>query len=101
MFDMKLMEQFYSFEDNNPLFDVDENVKNCYFVFIMEFCSIVAPEWKSYLKLLKTRDDATFKNILTRSDEAYAFWLLHVLYDKCKAQVDYIALHGEDEWNKI
>jgi uncharacterized protein (DUF2344 family) len=101
MFDLSILDKFYLFDESDSMFDVDENVKNCYFTFIKEFCSIVAPEWKSYLKICHDRNQATFKNILTRSDEAYALWLIHCLYEKCKYQVEYINAHGKEAWEKI
>ena len=104
MFDISLLDQFYTFEcnknDGTP-FDVTENVKEAYFIFVKDFCVNVSTVWKKYLKgFCQTRDTATFVQKLTKSDEAYAYWLYSCLFEKCVPDATVVEQHGWEKWNQ-
>jgi hypothetical protein len=101
MFDISLMDQFYQYDSHDNTFDVPDDVKNAYYIFINDFCTTVSSFWKHYLKnYCKESETATFDQRLTRSDEAYTFWLIKCLYDKCYQHAEYIKQHGIEKWNE-
>lgn len=106
MFDINFMQNFYLFEEskneNEPPFAVSEDVKAAYYIFINDFCGNVSSVWKKYLKggFCEYRDTASFVQKLTRSDEAYAYWLILCLYEKCEADAQFIKENSWDKWNK-
>jgi hypothetical protein len=97
MFDVTLMDKFYTFSDDSN-FDVPDDVKYAYYTFISEFCPTVSSFWKHYLNKFCKIESATFDQRLTRSDEAYTFWLIKCLYDKCYQHAQYINQFGRDKW---
>ena len=70
MFDITLMDKFYLIdrEENIP-----EEVKDAYFKFIMDFCTIISAEFRYYLHQIENEDQGKFIGLLTTSDEAYVF----------------------------
>jgi hypothetical protein len=79
MFDIKLLEKFYTLtanDSNNP--DVDEEVKKAYLMFIGDLVPVVSFNWKQYMKsYVSGLSEPTYlKNNLTVSDEAYTHWLI-------------------------
>lgn len=106
MIDINLFDQFYLYEENGNCedglaFDVSEEVKNAYYVFIKDFCPMISSTWKKYLcKFCTSRDTATFLNQLTRSDEAYSYWLIQCLYKKAFTDYEIIKDQGLKKWNE-
>lgn len=105
MFDIKHLDGFYQFDSlantNETPIDVSDETKKAYFVFINEFCVCISSSWKQYLKeLCINHDTASFVQHLTRSDEAYTYWLLSCLYKKCVADAKDVKTEGWDKWNQ-
>lgn len=100
------MEKFYTYEKNeiNEMesdYDISDDIKSAYFTFIRDFCGNVSTVWKKYLKgYCEYRDTATFVQKLTRSDEAYAYWLVLCSYPKCVSDAEYIKKYSWDKWNQ-
>lgn len=96
MFSIEMLEKFYDFkEDAN--FEVDDEVKKAYFVFIKDFCSCVSRYWRKYLEVIRVRDAATFVNNLTPSDECYALWYLKCNYEREEKIALYSKTHSKQE----
>jgi hypothetical protein len=101
MFDISLMEKFYLYNENKIENEISDDVKSAYFIFIREFCSSVSSVWKIYLKrFCEYRDTASFVQKLTRSDEAFAYWLVSCLYPKCVTDAEFIKKNSWDKWNQ-
>jgi hypothetical protein len=106
MIDINLFEKFYQFGES-PTEGIEvtdsylsDDVKNAYFIFIKDFCPMVSSTWKKYLcKFCDNRGTATYFNQLTRSDEAYSYWLIQCLYSKAVADFEIIKTHGIKKWN--
>jgi hypothetical protein len=99
MFDIKLMESFYTIEHTETV--ANDDVKNAYYKFVNDFCSNVSSVWKKYLKeQCLYIETATFVQFLTRSDEAFAYWLILCLYEKCAADALVIKTEGRHQWNQ-
>lgn len=75
MFKKEVMTRFYEY-DSAPTFQVEEEIKKAYFVFIKDFCTCVSSYWTNYLDVVRVKHNATFDQNLTPSDEVYAFWWL-------------------------
>ncbi len=103
MFDVSLLNDFYTFEEtSNEEFSVSEDVKKAYYIFIKDFCPIVSSYWRKYLcKLCQHRETATFAQQLTKSDEAFSFWLIRCLEPKVKSDTDFINTNGMSKWNEV
>lgn len=100
MFNVNLLHEFYKFEDNAD-FDVSEEVKIAYYIFIKDYCPMVSSHWKTYMyKRCKQRETATFLNQLTRSDEAFTFWLIQCLEPKAILDHKFILEHGMNSWKR-
>ena len=106
MIDVSLFNQFYTFEDTinddgQSTFDVANEVKLAYYKFIKEFCPMVSTHWKKYLhgKCL-LRETATYLNQLTRSDEAFSYWLILCLHPRVVADHKFITDHGLRKWTE-
>lgn len=104
MIDISVFNEFYTFkeqkEDGSP-FDVSDEVKHTYYIFIKDFCPMVSSHWKKYLsKLCKNRETASFVNQLTRSDEAFSYWLMVCLIKKVEADHKFINENGLKEWSE-
>ena len=62
--------------------EVDDEVKESYFKFMLYICTKVSKNWEKYLsKATLTRENAEVGNNLTPSDEAYALWRVLYWYD--------------------
>ena len=48
MFDVAFLNDFYKFEDNAD-FDVSDDIKDAYYLFIKYFCPMVSSHWKTYI----------------------------------------------------
>lgn len=100
MIDVALLNEFYKYEDT-PDFDVSDEVKEAYYSFIKEFCPMVSSHWKTYIsKNCKIRETATFLNQLTRSDEAFTFWLIQCLEPKAALDHQFIVANGMNSWKE-
>ena len=86
---------------------ITEKQKDCYFYLIKEFCPCVSPVWKGYLRKIRMRDTATFKNNLTPSDEAYTIWFIKHNFESEKinatriSEVGYKKFKEEEKEKKI
>ena len=106
MFDVSLLDDFYKFEikdsqNDDNVFEVSDKVKHAYYVFIKDFCPMVSTHWRKYLgKLCKSRETATFHNQLTRSDEAFAYWLMKCLKKKVETDNQFIKENGLKKWTE-
>jgi hypothetical protein len=105
MIDLKLLDHFYSYENSaaiEPLISsIANDVKEAYFVFINDFCTTISSTWKKYLKnYCNSKDTATFAKNLTKSDEAYCYWLMTCLYDKCIGEAEFIKKNSLVKWKQ-
>ncbi len=106
MFDASLLNNFYIYEDSvnqesGASFDVSNEVKTAYYKFIKDFCPMVSAHWKKYLyKECAHRETATYLNQLTRSDEAFSFWLIQCLVPKVAADHKFITENGIKKWTE-
>ena len=100
MVNVALLDDFYTFsESESDPFDVSEEVKDAYFIFIKDFCPMVSSTWKKYLsKYCENRDTASFVLQSTRSDEAYSYWLIRCLYTKVQGDAQFIKANGMKKW---
>lgn len=99
MFDITLMDKFRDPAIESEA-DIEEDVKNAWCIFISDFCKCVSFHWTNYLKNIERKESATFRGMLTASDEALAIWLIKIKYEEVKAAADYIKEHGNDAWKK-
>ena len=81
MFDIALLDKFYIYEPNmisDELYQIDEDIKHAYLMFIGVLVPVVSFSWRSYIKhYVKDSSKPTYvKNNLTISDEAYTIWLI-------------------------
>ena len=81
MFDIALLDKFYIYEPNmisDELYQIDEDIKHAYLMFIGVLVPVVSFSWRSYIKhYVKDRSKPTYVIInLTISDEAYTIWLI-------------------------
>ena len=98
MFDISLMEEFYKYDAN---IEVSDDVKNAYFIFINDFCTMVSSYWKKYLRdHCDDREKATFQMQLTRSDEAFTYLVLICHYEKRVEDAKLIQQVGFQSWNE-
>ena len=99
------MDEFYKFsetcatdanteKDTTSPTDVPQDVKDAYFQLVVDFCSCVSPHWRDYIKILYSRDHATFNDQLTISDEAYTIWYIKFNYEIKKEEAEFIKKHG-------
>ena len=81
MFDIALLDKFYIYEPNmisDELYQIDEDIKHAYLMFIGVLVPVVSFSWRSYIKhYVKDSSKPTYvKNNLTISDKAYTIWLI-------------------------
>ena len=101
MIDVSLLNEFWNYDDSEA-FEVRDEVKSAYYIFIKDFCPLVSAHWRIYLgKLCKNRDTASFVNQLTKSDEAFTYWLIKCLIKKVEADIKFINEHGIQKWNSV
>jgi len=74
------LDQFYKFDNDVKDFDVDEKVKESYYLFIKDFCTRVSKTFDTYLKTSIFDEDTATMNKLTISDEALTFWIIKTRY---------------------
>jgi hypothetical protein len=103
--DVSLFNQFYTYEESDNVedgstFDVSDEVKHAYFIFIKDFCPMVSSHWRKYInhKCL-VRETATYLNQLTRSDEAFSYWLILCLEPRVASDFKLISENGMKKWN--
>ena len=120
MFDIKLMDKFYQWEDTDneneeeknedddqelKTFDAAKSVKDAYCIFIKEICPLVSSFWHCYLKNIDQNSQLTFHNMLTKSDEAFAFWLVKCQFNNCKDVANQVEQSKEtteiNDWSKL
>ena len=99
MFDIKLLDKFRDIDKKDES-SIDDDVKKAWFTFNKEFCRCVSFHWTNYLKSIERKENASFKGMLTASDEALAMWLVKIKYEEAKAETDYINEFGNDAWKK-
>lgn len=100
MFDKEILEQFWKDPGTE---EIEQAVKEAYYVFIQEFCTQISSPWKNYLKNIKNVDTAVFKGNLTISDEAYTKWFLkHQWKEEVANAEKYMELGAAefDKWHK-
>ena len=81
MFDVSLLDKFYTYEPNmisDELFQIDEEIKQAYLMFIGVLVPVVSFSWRNYIKYyISDSSQPTYvKSNLTISDEAYTIWLI-------------------------
>lgn len=81
--------------------EIDEDVKNAWFVFINEFVRCVSYHWTHYLKDLEVGvENPSFRGIMTASDEAYTMWLLKHKYKDVYSEAMAIKSTSLEMWLK-
>ena len=81
MFDVSLLDKFYTYEPNmisDELFQIDEEIKQAYLMFIGVLVPVVSFNWSNYIKYyISDSSQSTYvKSNLTISDESYTIWLI-------------------------
>ena len=81
IFDIALLDKFYIYElsmISDELYQIDDNIKHAYLMFIGVLVHVVSFSWRSYIKhYINNSSKPTYvKNNLTISDEAYTIWLI-------------------------
>jgi len=102
MFDIALMDSFYSY-DSDPDFTIADDVKNAYYIFVCHICTEVASKFKNHVSSFQNRDEQRkYKPNLTKTDEAFAFWLVKLKYEECVKEVEEIRQLGCNvkEWTE-
>jgi hypothetical protein len=88
MFDVKLIDDFYSYEDKED-FLVTDDAKTAYYIFVKDFCTKVSSHFDKHLKQsIFNKDTAKIETTLTVSDEAFGLWVIMTRYENEK---DYVA----------
>jgi succinate dehydrogenase flavin-adding protein (antitoxin of CptAB toxin-antitoxin module) len=100
MFELEILDQFYEWKEDDENFDVSDEVKQAYYIFIKDICTLVSSFFNHYLKSLEDRNSATFVNNLTRSDEAFTYWLIKCQYNRCKDEAAILEQKGVQAWEQ-
>ena len=100
--DMFPKDFLYSFREYKEQEDfvVDPALRKAWSSFISEFCRSVSYHWKSYLGKIRNREDATFQDNLSTSDEAFAMWVVFCKYDEAKNEAEEIKSMGQVKWKE-
>jgi len=98
MFPKEHLHEFLKYKEEEN-WDVDENVKESYYIFIYDFMRILCPTFKEHLKnLMKSPDEKpTFLEHITVSDEAYVWWVLLIRWDEISSEADAIIENSESK----
>lgn len=75
-FDFQKLDSFWRTDKEGHL-DMNQETEDCYFIFVFEFCPCTSNHWKNYLKVLVSCTEASFRQQLTTSDEAYTAWFIY------------------------
>jgi len=87
MFDVKLIDDFYSYKDEED-FQVADDTKTVYYMFVKDFCTKVLSHFDKHLKQsIFNKDTAKIETTLTVSDEAYGLWVILTRYENEKNYV--------------
>jgi hypothetical protein len=98
MFDIKLIEKFrFSVTQES---EIEEDVKEAWFIFHNEFVRNVSYHWRHYLKTIRKGGTYSFHGIMTASDEAYTLWLLKNKYSEAEKEAKEIQQQGRELWMK-
>jgi hypothetical protein len=82
MFPKEHLDMFYGNDEIN-IFDMDDSVKQSYYIFMKEFVTRVSNNWRNYLqRTVDTQETAKLHENVTVSDEAFAWWFLKIRYDR-------------------
>ena len=88
MFEPSIMDQFRTYNENDPTFKVTDDLKTAWFSFLLEFCPCVSYEWTNYLSHLSTDHHPGFLGYLSASDEAFTIWSINLKYERVKKEVE-------------
>ena len=101
MFNINIFNKFYEYDDEIEDFQVADDVKEAYFVFINDFCKLTSYAWSDYLKDLGDQSGAaSFHNQLTTSDEAFTFWCIEMKSKGAEEDAKVILEKGHTEWEQ-
>jgi hypothetical protein len=100
MFPKDFLFQFREYKEGQENIEVDPELRKAWSSFISEFCRSVSYHWKSYLGKIRNRENATFKDNLSTSDEAFAMWVVFCKYDEAEGEAKEIKVHGIDRWKE-
>lgn len=89
------MLQFFWITDKDGKLEMSPEAEEEYFVFIFEFCSCTSHHWKNYLKVLMNCPEGTFRNKLTKSDEAFTAWYLFNSAKTLESYIEKSAFEGK------
>jgi hypothetical protein len=100
MFHKDFLNDFRAYEEKDGTVAISKSLSTAWSIFIAEFCRSVSYHWKNYLLKIRNRENATFHENLSTSDEAFAMWVVFCKYDEANSEAVAIKTIGLDKWKE-